>query len=100
VFALSTIIHATQAGRIGTLDPDDPGAPTTLETLHHTHSEYQLALLLRGAVAWRTLDDYWTDEVKDYADDGEAHDYTALLDKFRGTDFGVLKDDKARFRLR
>lgn len=74
------------------MDPDDPGAPTTLETLHHTHSEYQLAqLLLRVAVAWRTLDDYWTDEVKDYADDGEAHDYTALLDEFRGIDFGALK---------
>ena len=50
VFVVSTIIHATQAGRIGTLDPNDPDAPTTLETLHHTHSEYQLAqLLLRGS---------------------------------------------------
>ena len=100
VFALSTIIHATQAGRIGALDPDDPDAPTTLEALHHTYSEYQLArLLLRIAVAWRTLDDYWTDEVKDYADDGEAHDYTALLDEFRGIDFGVFKDDKTRISL-
>lgn len=100
VFALSTIIHATQAGRIGTVNSDDPNAPTTLETLHHTHSEYQLThLLLRVAIAWRTLDDYWTDEVKDYADDGEAHEYTALLDELGGTDFGVLKDGKTRVPL-
>ncbi|MBA4172254.1 MAG: hypothetical protein C0511_06275 [Hyphomicrobium sp.] len=100
VFALSTIIHATQAGRIGTVDPKDSDAPTTLETLHHTYSEYQLVrLLLRIAVAWRTLDDYWNDEVKDYAHDGEAHDYTTLLDELGGNDFGVVEDGKSRVPL-